>query len=330
MRAKLENQIMSPLPAVRIGPSRPFVHVGIDFAGPMAIRHVSGRGYKSFKAYISVFVCFTTKALHLELVTSYRTDSFLAAQRRFIARRGLPNSIYLDNGTNFKGADAELQRSFKSALKHCDVQNAFSHEALNWHFIPPAAPHQGGLWERAVQSVKHHLKRQMGSFTPTWEEILTILTQIEACLNSRPLTPLYDDPNDEPALTPGHFLIGSSFRTIPEPSRLDLKDSHLTRWNLSQKLVESFWDRYRKDYLAILHSRNKWQFRQTPVKVNDIVLLRDPVRPPCDWGLARVIEVTTSRDGEVREVLLKIGKTQLRRPITQLCKLPVNENDEST
>ena len=151
-----------------------------------------------------------TKATHLELVSSYDTASFIAAFKRFTARRRFCAELYSDQGTTFVGADSELRRMFKSGSSFfTEINQALSiHTGTIWKFNPPGSPHFGGLWEACVKSVKFHLKRVIGEAILTFEELSTMLTQIEAILNSRPLIPLNDDPDDKLVLTPAHFLIG--------------------------------------------------------------------------------------------------------------------------
>ncbi|XP_029161120.1 uncharacterized protein LOC114932873 [Nylanderia fulva] len=166
----------------------------------------------------------TTKALHLDAVSDYTTASFLAAYHRFTARRGIPHAMYSDHGTTFQGADQELTASFHAATRDPAFQNYIAQENTAWHFIPPAAPQFGGLWEAAVRSVKHHIKRAIGTHTLTFEEITTLLCRIELFLNSRPIASVSDALDDYTALTPGHFLIGASLSSIPEPSLLELAE----------------------------------------------------------------------------------------------------------
>ncbi|XP_036345104.1 uncharacterized protein LOC118754336 [Rhagoletis pomonella] len=145
------------------------------------------------------------------------TEAIIAALNRFIATRGLCTDVYSNNVTTSVGANA-LLASEREVLK-AQLQAAASYTSrreINWHFIPPAAPNFGGIWEAAVKSMKLHLKRVVGQATLTFEELYTILKQIEACLNSRPLTALTDDPDDLTVLTPGHFLVGRSLTTSPE------------------------------------------------------------------------------------------------------------------
>ncbi|XP_025155716.1 uncharacterized protein LOC112588803 [Harpegnathos saltator] len=200
---------MAPLPRDRVLPHPPFSATGVDYAGPVAVRPSRGRGRTTSKGYIAVFVCFSTRTVHLEVVSDYSAPTFLAAFHRFAARRGLPVTVYSDRGTTFVGADRELRGQFEAVMAlGGPVAASLSNQGTTWKFMPPSAPHFGGLWEAGVRSVKHHLRRVIGEQALTFEEFATLLARIEACLNSRPLCPLTDDPQDLEALTPGHFLIG--------------------------------------------------------------------------------------------------------------------------
>ncbi|XP_029157331.1 uncharacterized protein LOC114929816 [Nylanderia fulva] len=209
-RATTPQPPMGSLPRSRVTPTRPFLRTGLDYAGPILIRTSKGRGHRAYKGYIALFICFWSKAIHLELVSDYSSEAFIAALRRFVSRRGLCADIFSDCGTTFVGADRTLRELFIAASSEGEgIARAAAKEGIRWHFNPPAAPHFGGLWEAAVKSAKYHLRRVIGETTLTFEELSTLLTQIEACLNSRPLQALSDDPDDVSALTPGHFLIGA-------------------------------------------------------------------------------------------------------------------------
>ncbi|XP_039309100.1 uncharacterized protein LOC120358572 [Solenopsis invicta] len=130
--------------------------------------------------------------------------------------RGMPNKVYSDNGTNFHGADRELSEAYRQAIRDPNFLNSLVGEKTSWHFIPPAAPHFGGLWETGVRSIKYHLKRCIGTHTLTYEEMTTILCRIEACLNSRPIATVSENIDNYRALTPGHFLIGTPLLAVPE------------------------------------------------------------------------------------------------------------------
>lgn len=141
------QQQMVNLPSCRLKPGSIFLYVGIDFVGPMLIKSWMGRGSKSYKCWIAIFVCLSTKALHLEAVTDLTTSAFLASFRRFVARRGKPLHIYTDNGTNFVSCNQELRQLY-AFLNSRTSQNRISREMalkqIQWHFIPPSAPNLGG------------------------------------------------------------------------------------------------------------------------------------------------------------------------------------------
>ncbi|XP_076660104.1 uncharacterized protein LOC143363391 [Halictus rubicundus] len=258
-RTKAAEQKMSDLPASRVTPARPFYNSGVDYAGPFHTKISPGRGTRTRKSYIAVFVCLATRAVHLELVSDYSSEAFLAAYRRFVSRRGLCSSLRSDCGTTFVGADKELRRMFHAANAETrKTLRALAEAGTRWVFNPPSAPHFGGIWEAAVKAVKYHLRRVIGETLLTFEEMSTLLAQIEACLNSRSLTPLSDEPTDLSALTPAHFLIGSPLTAIPEPSLSDVRSSRLTRWQLLQQQRDHFWNRWSFEYLQTLQHRTKW------------------------------------------------------------------------
>lgn len=327
-KGQTQSQLMGDLPKARVTVSRPFTHTGIDYCGPINIRVSHGRSNKTFKGYIAVFVCLTVKAIHLEAVSSLSTEAFLAAFRRFVARRGLCSDIYTDCGSNFVGAEKELKSEMQQAIiqQSKEVAEALCIKGIKWHFIPPGAPHFGGLWEAGVKATKHHLRRILGNSVLTFEELSTTLTQIEACLNSRPLYPMTNDPTDTSVLTPGHFLIGNTLLSPPEPSLLELQDHRLSRWQFVQKLVQTFWDKWSQEYLARLQQKPKWLTLNRNISVGDIVLLKDERLPPCKWLIARVQETHAGKDGIVRVVTLRTSNTMLKRPITKISVLPISEN----
>ena len=210
--ARPSPQLMGQLPSERVTPGNVFEKVGVDYAGPVLIKYGMVRKPTIVKAYICLFVLLTVKAVHLEVVSNLTSEAFVVALRRFVARRGCPTLIWSDNGTNFVGANHELKEMYEF-LSRKDVGDAIANSCaslgVEWKFIPEHSPHFGGLWEAAVKSMKKHLRRVVGDVKLTFEELSTMLTQIEACLNSRPLVP-FNAPDDDgiDVLTPGHFLIG--------------------------------------------------------------------------------------------------------------------------
>uniref|UniRef100_A0A1Y1N7Y6 Integrase catalytic domain-containing protein n=2 Tax=Photinus pyralis TaxID=7054 RepID=A0A1Y1N7Y6_PHOPY len=321
---------MGNLPKNRVTPSRAFLNTGVDYAGPIWLKTTKGRGHKANKGYISVFVCLATRAIHLEVVSDYTSDAFIAAYKRFTARRGICATLRSDCGTTLVGADAELRKLFDSARQESrHIEHLLAQDGTQWIFNPPAAPHFGGIWEAGVKSTKHHLKRTIGESTLTFEEMSTLLAQVEACLNSRPLQALTDDPDDLSVLTPGHFLIGGPPATIPEPSLADISVNRLSRWQLIRQQYEHFWQRWSHEYLHEFQTRSKWQTREPQVKIGDLAVLKNELQPPSKWVLARIIDVHPGQDGVVRVVTVRTATSTFKRPIVKLCLLPrTDEKDD--
>ncbi|XP_030762661.1 uncharacterized protein LOC115887388 [Sitophilus oryzae] len=253
-----------------------------DFAGPLSIVLGRHRGVRSQKAYICVFVCMSTKAVHLEAVSDLSSEAFLASFRRFVARRGRCTDMYSDRGTNFIGAYNLLLSYSKQSSETLSIK---------WHFNPPSAPHFGGLWESAVKSVKTHLYRVIGCQILTFEELTTLLAQIEALLNSRPLCSSSPDPNDLGILTPGHFLTLEPLTAPPDENLLDVTQNRLNRWQLVQQLQQHFWKRWHVEYLHTLQQRAKWNSVQNSPRITTLVVVKDENLPPLRWLLDRITKL---------------------------------------
>jgi hypothetical protein len=320
------SQLMGDLPKDRVQPARPFLNSGVDFGGPVYLKEGRGRGKRTVKGYIALFVCFATKALHLELVGDLSSQSFLGALKRFISRRGHVANLYSDNGTNFVGARnelSELGEMLKSQKFERDVIDRLADRTVRWHFIPPHSPHHGGIWEAGIRSVKSHLKRVIGLTSLTYEEMHTVLTQIEACLNSRPLTPISNDPNDLIALSPSHFLIGDLLTAPVEHDVTPLPINRLSRWQYVEQLRQHFWKRWSVDYLTQLQPRRKWNQRLPNIEVGELAVIKEDNSPPLQWRLARVVRLHPGKDGCVRVVTLKTSKGEVTRSINKVCVLPM-------
>lgn len=314
---------MGDLPAPRCSPSRPFAATGVDFCGPFYIKYKGQRTKSEHKAYVAIFVCLATKAIHMELVTELTTQAFVATLKRFFARRGKCTTLYSDNATNFVGANAELKRLHTLATKlHTDLAPFTSLQPITWKFIPPRAPNFGGLWEAGVKSFKHHYQRIVGKTILTYEDFLTITNQIEGILNSRPISPMSQDPNDLEPLTPGHFLTGGPINTVLQPDSTTIAENRLNRWQRNSQIVQQFWKKWHLDYLNTLQQRTKWQIRQNNLQPGALVVIKNDLLPPLQWALGRVTSVVTGRDGRVRVAILKTATGELRRPISKLGLLP--------
>ncbi|XP_043469671.1 uncharacterized protein LOC122503261 [Leptopilina heterotoma] len=229
--------------------------------------HRRGRVH-TFKAYLAILVCFNTKAVHIELVTSLSTEAFLA---------------------------------------HC-----------------------GGLREAAVKVAKQRLNAVTQGLTLTFEESYTLLTEIEAVMNSRPLTLLSSDPASLEVLTPAHFLINDSSIQPVQPELLDIPDNRLSRWQLLQKVRQDFWKRWSLKYLQELQKRSKWCSGSDSISTGAMVLLMEDSTSPLQWNLGRVMEVHPSNDGIVRKVTVKTQTGLFVRSVRKLCPLPMDSQFQNS
>jgi hypothetical protein len=334
---KVKPSVMYPiignLPKSRVEPTRPFSISGVDYAGPIYIKECRGRSKRTVKAYICVFVCFSTKAVHLELVGDLTTQTFLNALKRFISRRGHVYHLYSDNATNFVGANRELLeiRTFLKSASFSQITENLANKGISWHFIPPRSPHMGGIWEINVKSITGHLKRTIGEVVLSYEELYTLLTRIEAVLNSRPLCPLSNDPNDLNPITPGHFLIGEPLTSISERDLTTTRINRLTQWQRVEQMRQHFWHRWQREYLVQNINRSK-QLRgsgsrpSTPaLEVGSMVILVEDNTPPLQWKLGRIVELHPGSDGVVRVVSVKTVNGIFKRATRKVCVLPANE-----
>lgn len=318
--------IMGNLPRERITPCRPFLNCGVDYAGPFLIKANKLRHTKYVKAYLCIFICFSSKAVHLEIVNDLSTKAFLNCLKRFVARRGKPSNIYSDNATNFVGAKNEIKQLYKLIQNNQqDIINHLSPDRISWHNIPPRSPNFGGIWESSIKSAKAHLIRIAGNASLTYEDFNTIITQIEACMNSRPLTELSNDPNDFTVLTPGHFLIGSPLTSIPELNVQQTNSNRLDQYHRLVQLKQHFWSRWSKEYISELQQRRKWKSNFSNIlKPGSLVIVKEDNLPPLNWKLGRVTELFPGKDKIVRVVKIKTSGGEIVRAVNKICALPLD------
>ena len=314
IRAKTGTQMMAPLPADRAPTSgHPFQATGVDYFGPVLVKVKRSQ----VKRWVALFTCLATRAVHLEVVFSLHTSSFLQAFIRFKCSRGnVTKTLYSDNATTFHGADAELKRALERLEEEGFARDLRSH-GVDWNFNAPLASHQGGIWERLIRSVRKVLLGvpALQNSTPTDESLLTYLKEAESIINHRPLTSTSSgDPEDLPAITPAMILIGVLAPSTP----MDVfhsADQLRSDWRYTQIAAEQFWSRFVKEYLSNLQPRAKWYDSCANFKVGDVVLVKEirfNHRP--NYPKARVIGLHPGRDGLVRNVDLKFadGKTLTR------------------
>ncbi|XP_018799941.1 PREDICTED: uncharacterized protein LOC108975701 [Bactrocera latifrons] len=167
----------------------------------------------------------------------------------------------------------------------------------------------------------------MSSQPMRYTELPTLLVRIEACLNSRPLIALDDDPEGV-ALTPGVFLIGRPLNCRPDLPLPEAPENRLRYWQRLQKMLEHFWHRWQSEYLNTLQTRNKWTRSEPNVQRRDVVLIRGENLPPSIWRMGRVIDVHQGSDGLVRTVTIEYNTNQTSSnglPIKQRCQRPVQK-----
>jgi len=236
-----------------------------------------------------------------------------------VSRRGQPQKIWSDNGTNFVGGLGELQRSFKE-VDWAKIHVFCADQQIEWKFIPPGAPHMGGLWERMVRTIKRVLSAIIG-VNSLYDDVLnTLLCEVECIINGRPITSVSNDPLDPSPLTPNHLLLLRS-GPPPPPGKFDGGDMYRKRWRHVQAMADQFWKRWIKEYLPLLQTRYKWASVEQNLKIGDVVLVLDENVPRSLWPLGLVVQADPSSDGLVRSVKIKTKSTQLVRPVTKVVKL---------
>ena len=306
------------LPEDRVDGTRAFKNVGIDYAGPLHVQNVFGEDEELFKAWISVITCNSSRAVHLDLAANASGLECVEILRRFIARRGASDLIRSDHGSNFTSEE---------------VQNFAASKNINWSFSIEAAPWFGGFWERMVQSVKRPLRKVLGNSSLRYNELLTVLMEIESLINNRPLTYVYDEM-EEP-LTPNHLIFGRRLNSIAEKSEEPIEVTK--RATYINELLEHFWQRWSKEYL--LELREHWRIqrkrqRQAFARKGDVVLLMDDKLPRSRWRIGVIETLIFGNDGQARaasvRTLTETGRiTYLRRPVNKLIPLESDDDEDS-
>ena len=293
-KAKAGQQKMAPLPLARVQTSlRAFTRTSVDFGGPFII--IQGRGKRREKRYLCLFTCLATRAVHLEIAYGLSTDSFLNAFYRMASRRGLPDEVYSDNGTNFIGADRELQALLAQVEGH-KIKESVANKGAKWHSNPPLVPHFGGAHESMVKSAKKAIKAILGQADINDEELMTAIVGAEGLINSRPLTYQSANHADDVPLTPNHFLQGQIGGQFAPMSVDETQYSSRKRWRRVQELVRHFWKRWLREWLPGLSARKKWHRERRNIQTGEVVLLISSDTPRGSWPMGRVVEVYPGDD----------------------------------
>ncbi|XP_053686701.1 uncharacterized protein LOC128736247 [Sabethes cyaneus] len=311
--------MMSALPKVRVtGMVRPFTHTGVDYLGPIQIK----QGRSLVKRWVALFTCLAIRAVRLEVVHSLSTQSCVMAIRRFVARRGSPETFHSDNGTNFVGASNLLANQVQNIHEDCAV--TFTNGETSWLFNPPSTPHMGGCWERMVRSVKSAISAIADHPRHPCDEVFeTVVIEAESIINSRPLTYIPLESAEQESLTPNHFLLfGTKGITQPgipiKAEENSLRDS----WRLAQYLVDHFWTRWVREYLPTITKRTKWFEPVKPLKTGDLVLVVEDSKRN-GWLRGRIVDVIKAADGQVRRAVVQTKNGMLNRPAVKLALLDI-------
>uniref|UniRef100_W6NFA3 Zinc finger and Integrase domain containing protein n=1 Tax=Haemonchus contortus TaxID=6289 RepID=W6NFA3_HAECO len=335
------------LPQRRVFRSRPFQHVGLDFFDLPS--NTPSRWYGC------IFTCTVTRLIHLEMVQSMSTIDFIDALRRFVARRGVPESITCDNAPTFLLTSTLLSNGVRTDEISADIQDALANKEIQWRHITPYAPWQGGFYERLIKSIKHALHKALrGAERGSAEHLRTILTEVEACLNSRPLTYQSAAQEDLTSVRPVDFLQKDLCLTLPlenidrnsDPDEEYLPPEQLralkTRTEVLDALkssceaTEKYWKVWRELYLSSLrekHRKTLTNQRHANVlpTIGDVVLVCDPVLPRNEWRMARITQTKVGSDGAVREVeLITSTRRKIRRPVNLLVPLEVTSEEDNS
>ena len=315
------TQEMASLPSIRVSSTDPvFTYTGADCFGPFLIK----QGRSEVKKYGLIFTCLSVRAVHIEILDTLETDSFINALRRFVARRGSVKQIWCDNGTNFVGAEKELRVNLMK-LDQGSISRECCSKEIEWHFNPPTASHFGGAWERLIRSVRRTLKSICAQQVFNSSEVLaTLLCEAEAIINSRPLTRVTSDQECLATIFPNMLL---TYRGESAPiNETDSRDIYSRkRWKQVQYLAQVFWRRWTSEYLPLLQRRQKWTTLRQNLTPGSIVLSLDEKTPRGTWPMGRVLKVFKSADGNVRKALIKTERGEYLRPISKLCLLLEDE-----
>uniref|UniRef100_A0A182W8E0 Integrase catalytic domain-containing protein n=1 Tax=Anopheles minimus TaxID=112268 RepID=A0A182W8E0_9DIPT len=253
--------------------------------------------------------------------------SCILAIRNFIARRGQPRTLYSDRGTNFVGAKNELE-NIRSRIDSEKIMREFITNDTEWVLIPPLSPHMGGSWERQIRTVKKNLLAVATLKKLSDETLLNFLIEVEQTVNSHPLTHVPVDDDSAPALTPNHFLLGSSNGIKPLSTLNETGPALKQNWHATQILANLFWKRWVSDYLPEITRRSKWFQEVKPIEVGDVVLIVDEKLPRNCWPKGKIIDTTPGRDGRVRSATVKTAHGTYVRPAAKIAVLDIQRNKE--
>ena len=322
VNARRGEQIMAPLPAVRVHYSPPFTKVGVDYTAKFPVK-MTERAKVTHPCYIALFTCLVTRAVHVELVLSNETEQFLQALRRMMSTRGTPTHIYSDNAKCFKRADKLIVETVE--LNNQVLKDAAKKYEFKWSYSTELHSSGGGAWERAIKAIKHPLRKVMDrDEVVSYVDFLTLVKTIEAQVNDRPLVSSSEDSFD--VITPSMLCLGrriALWQDYYADTQHDSKSDERIRWQQRKDLDEQLRKLWLKQYLPELQQRHQW-FTKTPnLRVGDLVLVEEENKKQHQWPVARVQRVIKSQDGLVRNVILNSRghKKLIKRSIHEIFPL---------
>ena len=323
--------VTPPLQKWRISESPPFSVTGVDYTGEI---YVKENGEKR-KVYICLFTCAVSRAIHLEIVHDNSCNEFMMAFRRFASRKSLPSKIISDNASCFTSASRELKQLFNSP----ELQEAIAEHGVEWHFIPKRSPWYGGFWERLIGIVKNTLRKVLGRAFVTENELNTLLTEIEASINDRPLTNISTEPGSLIPLTPSQLMTGRLITPLPYVTP-DLDDPAWIPTNERESLIERhkklgelhnhFWSRFRNEYLLALRDKHSWgkhhELTSNQIRIGDMVLVHSDNKKRPLWKTAIVTKLLQSPDGLIRAAEIRTKNGVTNRAIAKLYPLEITHD----
>jgi hypothetical protein len=313
------TQTTGDLPFDRVNRSPPFKIIGLDCAGPL---HISD---SNEKVYVLLITCAVVRAVHFEVIRGLNLEKFLNGFRRFMAGRGTPEKVYSDNFSTFKKAARELH-AFNKIVRSEKTKEFAASRKIDWEFIPVYASWFGGFYERIVGTMKSALKKTLGRSTLNLDQLSTVIKEIQHVINQRPLCAVHDDPDELDVLTPNHFLF-SEYMTSGGDLETDQKGSELVRiWRSQRSHVENCWATWSSSYISQLRSFHLSKpINRSTIKVGDVVIVTDKLKPRFQWKLARVVKVDNPDLPRRCELRIAGSKQQHVRAIQHLVPLEVTE-----
>ncbi|KAK6744354.1 hypothetical protein RB195_011201 [Necator americanus] len=296
---------MPSLPPERVNRSRPFQKVGLDYLGPLYYRD---QLHSQAKIWICLFTCMATRAVHLELVHNNTAFEFLLAFRRFIARRGTPDLIISDNATTFRSANDSLQSTIYNRKAIEKISTQLANRKIEWRFITPLSPWKGGFYERLVGLFKSAFKKAIKHTLLPLSQFQTLVAEIEAVLNSRPLLSISDTSSSPHVLRPIDFVSPQVELQLPSPHHnpLYIPPNRLSEWyKETLAVLNNFWDIWYKDYLSAISARHQHRIHQGR---------SSPLIPSRSINQLHPLEISAKEDPRPKKSRQQLQPTRIQPP----------------